>query len=93
MYLSGGRNELMVPQQKLLALLELANGGLAKKEVMIKMQKDMSPMELIASTNYLVESGQIYRCMVDGYSKNGVIEMFLLPKKMTEVKKNNGKWL
>lgn len=88
LYLAGGRNELAVPQQRLLDLLERVGGGMTKKELMRAMQKDLSPMEQLHIVRFLEDSGQIYRLPVDGKG-----EMFLLPKKAVEIKKNGGKWI
>lgn len=93
LYLSGGRNELVVAQQKILELLYQGGGGLSKRDLMIKMQKDLSPMEQLSTFRFLQESGQISLAlpvlMPDGRTQ----DMIMLPSKHNEVKKNNGKWI
>lgn len=90
LYLSGGRNELIIPQMQAMKLLDKYGGGMFKKRWMIEMQKDLDPMEQLNIMRYLKESGQIYEANVE---KEGVvIPMLLTPKKMIEVQKNGGKW-
>lgn len=93
LYLSGGRNELVVSHQKILQLLEAGGGGLSKRELMIKMQKDLSPSEQMATFAFLRESGQVSAAVPVQMKDGTIMDMVMLPKKFNEVKKNNGKWI
>lgn len=59
LYASVGRNELALPQQKLIELIEAKGGIMAEKEVKRQMTKDLSPFELYNSIKHLVETDDL----------------------------------
>jgi hypothetical protein len=90
LYLSAGRNELAVPQQRLLDLV-YATGGIAKSDLMTKVDRHMTPMEHVSIMRHLVDSKRIVVRSVQ--FTNGSTEMVLTPKKFAEVMANGGRWV
>lgn len=58
---ASGRNELALPQQDLLDLLDKAGGEMAEMELKRLTQKSLSPMEQFSVLKHLSDTGQIYK--------------------------------
>lgn len=58
---AAGRNELAVPQQRLMEFLESKGGAFPEKWLMKEMDKDLTPMEQFSLIRHLVETEQIYK--------------------------------
>lgn len=61
LYIAAGRNELAVPQQRLMELLERNDGWLLHKDLMIKVDKDLDPREQVYVLSHLRESGRVVK--------------------------------
>lgn len=57
---AAGRNELAGPQQNAIDILERAGGWLLEKEWLVKLDKDLSPMEKVVVIRNLKEMEKIY---------------------------------
>lgn len=82
---SAGRNELAVPTQKVMELLERAGGMIPEKILKRDINKDLSPMEQMQVLRFLQETEQIYivPCEVNGVKK----VMVMTKRKKEDVEK------
>jgi hypothetical protein len=58
---AAGRNELAIPQQRLLELIEKNGGMMPEKELMRKVNSDLTPMEQLSVLRHLMETEQIIK--------------------------------
>lgn len=62
--LAAGRNELAVPQQNLIELLENNDGWMLEKDLLRKLDKDLGPMEKIQVMRNLTDTQRIVKKIV-----------------------------
>lgn len=61
LYASAGRNELALPQQKLLELIATRGGLITEKELMRIVNRDLNPMEQASVMRHLTETDQLFK--------------------------------
>jgi len=61
LYMSAGRNELALPQQKLLELIENRKGLITEKELLRLINRDLNPMEQFTVLKHLQDTDQIFK--------------------------------
>lgn len=88
LFASAGRNELAVPQQKILELIDRSGGLIAEKELLKFINKDLGPAEQQVVLNFLGRTDQLVR---KTYKPPEGIEKiyYFLPEKITELDKLN----
>ena len=84
LYASAGRNELALPQQKLIELIESRNGIMTEKEVMRLTGKDLGPMEQLSSIKFLVDTEQIWKQTFRWPDDKAGVKTWLVSKKGME---------
>lgn len=81
--IASGRNELAVPMQRILEILDLRGGMMPKKLLQKETGKDLSPMEQLSVINFLRETDQI---VIKTINDNGVQrEIIFLRRKYDEL--------
>lgn len=71
-----GRNELALPQQRLVELLETKGGWMTEKSLSIAIDKDLNPSEQYSTLRHLTTQGRIYKEQVKFPS--GVVRVMVM---------------
>ena len=61
LYASAGRNELALPQQRLVELVESRNGLIPEKELLRLTGRDLQPAEQFSIIKHLCDTDQLYK--------------------------------
>lgn len=78
LYASSGRNELALPQQKLIELIESRGGVMSEKEVQRMTVKDMSPSEQFNSIRWLVETETLVKHLMSYPDEKSAKRIYLI---------------
>lgn len=87
LFFASGRNELSVPMQKLLDLVESNGGWMPEKELKTKIGKDLSPVEIFQVWNYLKDTDQL---VVKQVEVKGVPRVLAMTKEFDRLNIKNG---
>lgn len=80
LYASAGRNQLALPQQRLLELIESRGGIMSEKEVMRLTGKDLSPQEQFIIIKHLTDTDMMIKKAFP-YPKGGTVKTWLITSK------------
>lgn len=88
LFMSIGRNELAIPQQKIFDLLENNDGWLPKKKLMAEMDKDLTPDEQWKIIRHLKDTDRLFEADVQLGTNGAVRTMIMTRERYVEWKKN-----
>lgn len=84
---AAGRNELAVPMQRILELLEKNAGAMPEKKLLAETSKDLTPMEQISLIRHLCDTDQ---CVRKNLKVNGVDRVMIMTKRFFDNLTKNG---
>lgn len=94
---AAGRNELAIPQQRIMELLKQNKGWMREKQLKIALDKDLTPMEQISLLRHLQqETGQLVKQIVHrkgvAFSEVWLAEEYAVAVRDKKMVYDNGKW-